>query len=196
MNFHEFENQPMKLGRESTYIGWNNTSISSRRMIKAGFMYCNKTDRVICLYCGILCHRWNGNVDDPCQVHQLLSPDCVFVRSMSCCHSLQYNRINSMLPHHCNYASPENRLKSFSNWTKIEFPPIKQLVDAGFFHKDQTIVCFYCDGSFSKWENVHHPIAEHTRRFPLCNYARQLCGEEIFHRIQRLEDDRGLQDCK
>lgn len=193
-NLYYIESDAMKEGREGTFLGWNNASISASRMIEAGFAYCNKTDRVICLYCGLICHRWDGESDDPCQVHQLLSPNCLFVKLMSCCHSPQYNQVTSILPHHCDYMNPQNRVQSFSNWTKSGFPSTEQLVEAGFFHKDQQIVCFYCNGSLFNWDTHHHPIAEHVRLFPFCNYARQLCGEELYYPIQQLKHDRGLKD--
>ena len=183
----------MTAGRRSTFSHWSHSQITADRMIEAGFFGCNKGDRVICLYCKVICHCWDSHLDDPCEVHQLLSPNCSFVKSMSCWHSSQYNRIRTTLPFHYDYVLPENRLKTFSTWTESQFPRVEKFVDAGFFYINEKLVCFYCNGSLDGWQaNHHHPVAEHTRQFPSCNYARQLCGEQSYRQIQQLKYSQGL----
>jgi hypothetical protein len=154
------------------------------QMIEAGFFGCVIDDRAICIYCDLICHKWNIDIDDPCEVHKNLSPNCSFVKSMSCCHSLQYNKNVPILPNCINYVDPQKRSASFSTWSNNQFPPIDKLVEAGFFYDGSKIKCFYCDGSFQNWESNNHPIAEHVRYFSHCNYARKLCGEELYHKIQ------------
>ncbi len=175
----------MKKGRHSTFSHWPYPKAFRLRMIEAGFFGCNKNDRTICLYCNRICHQWDIDLDDPCEVHKILSPNCPFVKSMTCCHSLQYNKISSTLPCHKDYVDPQNRLQSFSSWSSHGFPSIDKLVMAGLFYDGSKIVCFYCNESFNNWESDNHPIAEHVRRFPNCNFARQLCGEELYRKIQQ-----------
>lgn len=153
-------------------------------MAEAGFFRCNKGDRVICIHCNLICHNWNFELDDPCEVHRIISPNCLFVKSMLCSN---YNHIGNKSPVHSNYLDRQKRLLSFSNWSNEQFPSIEKLVEAGFFcnNNNNQITCFYCDGSFSSWESHYHPLAEHIRWHPSCNYARQLCGEELFVRIER-----------
>jgi hypothetical protein len=50
-------------------------------MIEAGFFYCNVGDRVICIYCNLICQQWAPHIDDPWEVHETLSPHCPYVKS-------------------------------------------------------------------------------------------------------------------
>ena len=50
-------------------------------MIAAGFFCCNVEDRVICIYCNLICQQWSGETDDPCEVHRTLSAHCPYVQS-------------------------------------------------------------------------------------------------------------------
>ncbi len=189
LNWKEID--AMKKGRYSTYFNWPRPAIFCLRMIEAGFFGCNNSDRAICIYCNLICHQWDINLDNPCEVHKTLSPNCVFVKSMSCCHSLQYNKITSTLPSYRDYVNPQNRLQSFSSWSSHGFPSIDKLVEAGFFYDGSKLVCFYCNGTINTWQSNNHPIAEHVRCFPNCNYARQLCGEGLYDKIQQsLRTDR------
>ena len=84
--------QPIKLNemniikqiRNRTFSHWPHRRSSSRaQIIEAGFFSCNVGDRVICLYCNIVCQEWIPQTDDPCEVHKLLSPKCPYVVAMS-----------------------------------------------------------------------------------------------------------------
>ena len=52
-----------------------------KRMIRARFYYCNLNDRVVCLECGLICEEWKPGVDDPVEVHRMISPNCRCVQS-------------------------------------------------------------------------------------------------------------------
>jgi hypothetical protein len=84
----------MKLIRERTFSHWpHQTSPSSAQMIAAGFFACNVGDRVICLYCNLICQQWTPNTDDPYEVHKTLSPKCPYVVAM-----LEHEQAASSLP--------------------------------------------------------------------------------------------------
>ncbi|CAF1098568.1 unnamed protein product [Rotaria sordida] len=69
--------------RKRTFSHWpHRTSPSSQQMIEAGFFNCNVGDRVICLYCNLICQKSTPHTDDPCQMHKTLSPKCSYVISM------------------------------------------------------------------------------------------------------------------
>lgn len=51
------------------------------QLIKAGFFYCNIADRVICIYCNLICHKWNIDYDNPSELHRTLSPNCTYVQT-------------------------------------------------------------------------------------------------------------------
>jgi hypothetical protein len=65
-----------------TFSHWpHDTMPSPEQMIEAGFFNCNVSDRVICLYCNLICQQWTPT-DDPCEVHKTLSPHCAYVKVM------------------------------------------------------------------------------------------------------------------
>lgn len=170
----------LKQYRYRTFSHWPHPISFHSQLIKAGFFGCNIDDRVICVYCNLICHKWDIEIDDPCEVHKKFSPNCPFVTSMT----HWDKKVVPKLPSYIDYVDPKKRLASFVTWSNDEFPSKDKLVDAGFFYDGSKIICFYCNGSFESWQSNNPPIAEHVRRFPHCNYARQLCGEELYHKIQ------------
>ncbi|CAF1351461.1 unnamed protein product [Adineta steineri] len=158
--------------RSCTFSDWIQPETFKCRVIEAGFFSCNLKDRVICIHCNLICEQWNTE-HDPCEVHKILSSNCLFVKSM-----LKYTPLSI-------YANPEQRLASFSNWSNKISLSIDKLVHAGFIFDGSQIKCFYCHGLFKHCDSINHPLVEHIRWFPYCNYARQLCGEELYYKIQR-----------
>ena len=68
--------------RRRGFSHWSHRTIpSSSQMIEAGFFNCNIGDRVICLYCNLICQQWTPHTDDPCEVHKTLSPNCIYVKA-------------------------------------------------------------------------------------------------------------------
>jgi baculoviral IAP repeat-containing protein 2/3 len=88
----------------------------------------------------------------------------------------------------CNPAYTEipKRQASFATWPAENLPSVDDLVRAGFFYTGtKTIVtCFYCNGSLQNWGPNDNPMIEHARWFPHCAYAKQLCGDELYRKIQ------------
>ncbi|UJR30931.1 hypothetical protein I4U23_018443 [Adineta vaga] len=79
------ETDIVKQVRKRTFCHWPHSSPSSpsfSQMIQAGFFSCNVKDRVICIYCNIICQEWSLFTDDPFQLHKMLSPNCPYVRAM------------------------------------------------------------------------------------------------------------------
>ena len=73
----------LKVARQRTFSHWPHRSQhSAASMIEAGFFYCNVDDRVICLYCNLVCQGWRDSNDDASAVHKALSPRCPYVTSM------------------------------------------------------------------------------------------------------------------
>jgi hypothetical protein len=72
----------LQQARKRTFSHWPLcTTPSSAQMIEAGFFYCNVGDRVICIYCNLICQQWAPHIDDPWEVHETLSPHCPYVKS-------------------------------------------------------------------------------------------------------------------
>jgi hypothetical protein len=197
------EVESLKQIRKRTFSHWpHRSSPSASQMIVAGFFNCNVGDRVICIYCNIICQQWTPNSDDPCEVHKTLSPKCPYViamlttaptssisiineasatvdpfRSQAIVHTAACNP---------NYSEVPKRYASFATWSNENLPPVDDLVKAGFFFTGtKTIVtCFYCNGSLQNWGVNDNPMIEHARWFPHCAYAKQLCGVELHRKIQ------------
>ena len=72
----------LKVARQRTFSHWPHRSQhSAASMIEAGFFCCNVDDRVICLYCNLICQGWRDSKDDASTVHTALSPRCPYVTS-------------------------------------------------------------------------------------------------------------------
>jgi hypothetical protein len=197
--------------RKRTFTFWpHRSSPSSAQMIEAGFFGCNVGDRVICLYCNIICQQWVPHSDDACEVHKTLSPKCPYVIAMlkrqqtssvliinensTSDHSLTSNNIDpfrsdeivSTAACHPAFSELPNRQTSFDTWPNANLPSVDSLIRAGFFYTGtKTIVtCFYCNGSLQNWGVTDNPTIEHVRWFPHCAYAKQLCGAELYRKIQ------------
>ncbi|CAF3489758.1 unnamed protein product [Rotaria sp. Silwood1] len=201
----------IKQVRKRTFSHWpHRSSPSSSQMIEAGFFSCNVGDRVICIYCNIICQQWTPNSDNPCEIHRTLSPKCPYVISMLIrpqtstilvinehCSTDQSSTSTNIDPFRCNalvytaacnpsYIEIPKRYASFATWPNENLPSVDDLVKAGFFHTGtKTIVtCFYCNGSLQNWGPNDNPMIEHARWFPHCAYAKQLCGAELYRKIQ------------
>ena len=84
------------------------------------------------------------------------------------------------------YFEIPTRHASFATWPN-EYPPsADNLVRAGFFYSgtQDRVTCFYCNGSLQNWAPNDNPMIEHARWFRQCAYARQLCGSELYRKIQ------------
>ncbi|CAF1591031.1 unnamed protein product [Didymodactylos carnosus] len=151
-------------------------------MIESGFFSCNISDRVICIYCNVICQQWI-HTDDPVQIHKILSPTCPCVKKLI---SLQNNDNSNMINNNsdrCNdidltsayhTASIEvsKRHESFNSWPAQQLKSIDNLIKAEFCYMGiKTIVtCFYCNGSIENWNDNNNPFIERVRWFPHCAY--------------------------
>jgi len=210
-----FEVTFLRQVRRRTFSHWPHRTIpSTAQMIAAGFFNCNVGDRVICLYCNLICQQWTPHTDDPCEVHKTLSPNCIYVKAnlirpaassiiivnessatgvpnMHSTASTNPDSLRSQEIVHtaaCNPAYTEipKRHASFATWPVENLPSVDDLVRAGFFYTGtKTIVtCFYCNGSLQNWGPKDNPMIEHSRWFPHCAYAKQLCGDDLYRKIQ------------
>jgi hypothetical protein len=185
-------------------------SPSTAQLIAAGFFACNVGDRVICLYCNLICQGWIANADDPLEVHKTLSPKCPFIVAIekgqqastiliinehtTNDHSLNSTSIDPFRSNeivftaacHAAFIEIPKRLATFATWPNENLPPVDELVRAGFFYTGtKTVVtCFYCSGSLQNWGANDNPMVEHARWFPNCAYIKQLCGPELYRKIQ------------
>ena len=150
--------------RGRTFSQWPHRTIpSSAQMIEAGFFCCNVDDRVICIYCNLICQQWTPNTDDPCEVHKTLSPNCIYVKSKlvrpaassiiivnenataasaAGPHSPTSSILDPLRSHEivctaaCNpsFAELPRRHASFADWPAENLPSVDDLVRAGFFY--------------------------------------------------------------
>ncbi|CAF0794953.1 unnamed protein product [Rotaria sp. Silwood1] len=201
--------------RRRSFSHWpHRTSPSNVQMIEAGFFSCNIGDRVICIYCNLICQQWTPDTDDPCEVHKTISCNCIYVKAnlirpvpspmininensteLTSNHrssasnnlgSLQSNDgvfVGSCTP---AYSDASIRHPSFATWPNEDLPLVDDLVRAGFFYTgtNTIVTCFYCNSSLQSLGSNDNPLIEHARRFPHCAYARQLCGEDLYRKIQ------------
>ncbi|UJR15748.1 hypothetical protein I4U23_002683 [Adineta vaga] len=182
-----YETPLLQQVRRRTFSHWPHRTIpSTAQMIEAGFFSCN--------------------VDDPCEVHKTLSPKCPYVtaklirpaassitivneNATSVVSNLDPLRSNEIVfTAACNpaYTEISKRHASFEKWPEENLPAVDDLVRAGFFYTGtkSIVTCFYCNGSLQNWGPNDNPMIEHARWFPHCAYAKQLCGDDLYRKIQ------------
>ena len=99
--------------------------------------------------------------------------------------------IDGVIPHsgpvHPQYASPEARLRTYSEWP----PGIKQtperLAEAGLYYYGQSdqVKCFYCDGGLREWQEADDPWEEHAGWFSGCAFVRLVKGDAFIERSKK-----------
>lgn len=185
--------------RECTFSNWPLITPSASEMIAAGWSYTNISDRVICVHCEALCHKWT-DTDQPYQVHQLKSPHCRFIRLSERNSRNNSNRNTPIATEPTTEAavgviqSPyslwSRRHESFNTWPHSDehpLPTVESFVDAGFYYtgKLTNVRCFYCNGALQNWMKSDDPKVEHARWYPRCDYIRQYIGKNLYEAIQR-----------
>lgn len=177
------EVKKMKDARRRTFSHWpSRTSPTSAQMIAAGFFCCNVGDRVICIYCKIICQQWAPNTDDPWEVHKTMSPTCAYVIG-----TLRQQQMPTIhIANETIHSVPVQLRQTFVKWPEKDIVMVDGLVQAGFFYTatGKIVTCFYCNGSLQKWRNNDNPTIEHARYFPGCKYAEKLCGPDLHRNIQ------------
>lgn len=204
--------------RRHTFSHWPRQHIpSAEKMIEAGFFSCNVGDRVICIYCNLICQQWTPHADDPCKIHKIISPACPYVEleltnsstsSKPIFHHISQDTIFGETPlgtvnlgspqligfalttaHNPDYYEIPKRIASFGTWPEEKKSLVDNLVSAGFFYEgtEDVVTCFYCNGSLHDWMPNHEPKNQHAYHFPDCDYAKQLCGDELYRRLQEIK---------
>ncbi|CAF4982344.1 unnamed protein product, partial [Rotaria sp. Silwood1] len=186
--------------RANTFSNWPLITPTAQDMIIAGWSYTNIADRVICVYCKTLFHKW-AKTDRPYEIHRLKSPKCPFVllteknsstssTTTNITITTQHNTSAIVDALNSTYSLAYRRYETFQNWPHTKenpLPSVQSFVDAGFFYTgEKTIVkCFYCNGALRNWDNGDDPKVEHCRWYPQCAYIRQYVGEDLYQAIQR-----------
>ena len=208
------EADTLKQIRRRTFSHWSQeTMLLKKQMIAAGFFGCNVGNRVICLYCNLICQQWKENIDDPVEVHKTISPKCPYVLSIlipaehssilivneiltdnddnqrTSLNNINQTRIDQIVhlsACHIGYTTVLARQATFETWNDETTPPVGDLVKAGFFYTGvkNCVQCFYCGGSLQNWSKNDNPLIEHIRWFPHCGYAKQLSGNELYNKVQ------------
>jgi hypothetical protein len=211
-----FEANSLQEVRKRTFSHWPyRTSPPSEQMIEAGFFGCNTGDRVICIYCDLICQQWTPHTDDPCEVHKTLSPNCIYVKSKltrrelppiinantsltkaaTGNHSPTTNNLDRLQSNEIAYTASDNltytriteRCASFATWPRDNLASIKDLAQSGFFYTgiNTVVTCFYCNGSLQNWGLYDNPMVEHALWYPHCAYAKQWCGYDLYRELQQ-----------
>ncbi len=189
--------------RRRTFSHWPHpTTPSGTQMVEAGFFNCNAGDRVICIYCNLICQQWTPDLDDPSEVHRTLSPNCIFARALLTRHEPIFiinDNGSSMRATAVRPSSTSNNFNSLQISTFVrreiqnDVPSNNQssiddnLIQRNYFNIDKktSVTCPFCRGAFRNLDSDENPMIDHARWFPHCAYAGQLCGNELYHQIHK-----------
>jgi hypothetical protein len=132
--------------RANTFSNWPLITPNVQDMIIAGWVYTNIADRVMCIYCNALFHKWTES-DRPYEIHRLKSPQCSFVllTEKKAINAPSRNITITTEPHiqaavgaaNTNYALAYRRYETFQNWphtAENSLPSVELFVNAGFFY--------------------------------------------------------------
>ncbi|XP_067410201.1 baculoviral IAP repeat-containing protein 7 isoform X1 [Emydura macquarii macquarii] len=196
--------------RLRTFQQWPESSpVSATDLAKAGFFFLGPGDRVQCFCCGGILRSWEAE-DQPMREHQKFFPTCKFICGEDVGNQQMLlpfleildhvdGQILSLLqrmdveetalasqPEYPEMETEAMRLATFQNWPPYTELYPEQLARAGFFYtgQDDTVRCFYCDGSLRNWELGDDPWREHAKWFPRCEFLLQSRGREFVSSVQ------------
>lgn len=131
--------------RANTFLNWPLITPNAQHMILAGWSYTNIADRVMCVYCNTIFHKW-AESDRPYDIHRLKSPQCPFVllneKKVGTAPATNITITTEPITQaaagavNTTYALACRRHESFQNWPHTEkdpLPSIDSFVDAGFY---------------------------------------------------------------
>ncbi|XP_041368662.1 baculoviral IAP repeat-containing protein 3-like [Gigantopelta aegis] len=160
------------------------------QLAMAGFVYTGSADKVMCNSCGVRLYNWIGE-EDPLEEHRKYSSDCSFIKAKfptssteSGCYvkSDSVSSNSSIVPKFKEYASYEERLKSFAGWP-LKLPSQKPsvLAQSGFFYigSADRARCFHCGLTLRDWDDDDFPPAVHREWSADCEIAKNLDVEKI-----------------
>lgn len=206
------ESDQLKQTRQRSFSHWpRHFGPSARQMINAGLFYCNSVDRVICIYCDLICQEWTSDTEDPSVIHKKLSPGCCYVKAFLTSSGLLpiindnsrltiplagrlplvSNNINSLVANGLIHITSQN---SSSETDRMEL--IDDATQANYFNTNVIAdgVCQHCGEPFRTLNGAENPMIDHARQYPNCPSVQQLQGVATYRpsRSMLIEDQRNL----
>lgn len=165
----------------------------------------------MCHACTCVFFDWKKG-DDPWLVHAESAPTCSFIIESKKTHPKWKNRAvpvvslgkppkqrrifyeaenkslftNNKGAFRAKMANPQEREKSFHEikWDETKRPPIKKMVDAGFYCMgDDLAACFHCGALMDNWSTQTDPIKDHQSYYPWC-----VVSKISFHEDKMIDD--------
>lgn len=144
--FGSLPKQSIEKLRINTFLKWPLITPNVQNMLTAGWVFTGMADRVICIYCGVICHKWVPS-DQPYEIHRLKSPRCSFILSFEInapkevataitITTTPKTQVSTEISTSI-YALTHRRLDSFKTWPHTEqnpLPPVESFVSAGFYY--------------------------------------------------------------
>jgi hypothetical protein len=193
--------------RKRTFSYWPHPTTPSReQMIKAGFFNCNVGDRVICIDCNLAYHQWTSHVDNPCEVHKTLSPNCKYVKeklinrepppiinpnesSMRVTtnnHSLQFSEFLRPTAQNNGNRGVRKPVTVSSTTSNGKKRSITDMILGRLFNTDSKAVeaCSYCSKSLQNLDLVYDPTIKHAQWLLHCAHTEQEDDDELYHKTE------------
>jgi hypothetical protein len=83
---------------------------------------------------------------------------------------------NILRPQYAYYNLYSCRLESFSRWP-IQMQQLPEnMAKAGFFYEKigDSVTCFHCGQTFTRWQPYDNPLREHRKLAPHCSFAKAM----------------------
>ena len=179
--------------RAATFTSWKSPSFSKELLEVAGFFYSDVGDRVICLYCNLICQDWSVDHDDPIETHRILSPNCVYASfCLAVKENLSSREFNADVEERCDrlsdsehvsYTYYSDRNASFNTGSCSLANQSHALARAGFAYvsASQHLQCFYCDLTVDTIDSNTDPLERHLELSPNCSYAKKRYQSKLIH---------------
>jgi hypothetical protein len=199
-----------QLARRHTFSDWPHRATPSiEDMIKAGFFACNVGDRVMCIYCNIVCHQWTPHVDEPCEAHKVISPHCPYVRekllsgeqprivneNQNSTGSLANNHLSTRNGIHSlqfsNLLRPPVQNRGNSNTSRSstvssEISIAEKIIEEFFYSRikhDET--CSDCKKSLQNMGPCDNQMVDFARWFVHCVHTKRFSADQVYYQIQQ-----------
>jgi hypothetical protein len=199
-----------EIERLKTFDSVNGLTLERKHLLACLGFY-NTNGRIKCFFCNSITFIPPKDLSlDLVHFHFYLSPNCPLLMNtctdnvpidediLKCTLRLlsddicrNYNAFISRFQKYPHFATFENRMRSFDDWTLLLNQSKHSFAQAGFFYTGirDRVECFYCGLKLAEWQPDDVPFIEHARYMLSCEFMYLTIGEtKIKHYKSKFEN--------